>query len=62
MSFEHNTWAGMQAERKRERIRRQLGDAAVSSSNILGGGDRERRARKVVNYAEAEKAVDRQLR
>jgi hypothetical protein len=40
-----------------------LGDAAVSSSNIISGGDLpERRARKVVNYAEADKEVDRQIR
>ena len=44
-------------------MRRQLGDAAVSSSNIISGGDRpERRVRKVVNYAEADKEVDRQIR
>lgn len=52
----------VQAARKRERIRRQLGDAAVSSNNIIGDSGLGRRARNVVNYADAERAADRQLR
>lgn len=55
--------AEAEAQRKRERVRRQLGDAAVSSSNIISQSDRpERRSRKVINYAQAEKDMDRQLK
>ena len=53
--------AEAEARRKQERIRRQLGDAAVSSTNIIS--DRpERRSRTVVNYAEIEKKAERELR
>lgn len=55
--------AEAEAQRKRERVRRQLGDAAVSSSNIISQSDRpERRSRKVINYAQAEKDMDRQFK
>ena len=53
--------AEAEAKRKQERIRRQLGDAAVSSTNIIS--DRpERRARTVVNYAVIDKKAERELR
>ena len=54
--------AEAEAARKKERIRRQLGESAVSASNIVTEGGFGRRARKVVNYAEAERESDRQLR
>ena len=53
--------AEAEAKRKQDRIRRQLGDAAVSSSNIISERP-ERRARNVVNYAEADREAERQLR